>query len=856
MKTLFKRCTVSVLAILAALLLALGFVCMRPVAFADTESTFKMEEGASVKYGAATDENGIRFTATLSKSEYETLTSGAKSVESGTFIMPAAYQKAYGAISEEACFGTNNTYYYKDADGVNVGKNDERNDQHEILNAVGTPRFLAEDNLYEINGSIVTILDANLNVPLIARSYIKVTSENDAATYYFAAMDADITKNVRSVVSVSQNALLKGVTGAEHDTVKGYFDKFIELNPDATAKYTETFSVVDLAGVKENAALTAEKTASVTKYNETVTATVPAGYKKVVAYEGTGSAILKLDGSTVLNTVIEKDNTERIIFDAENAGEFNATLIDNGIIATDKAATWSWDGTKSAYFKGDLAKGFGWKYETAKALPYATDAFSLTVKSDVDFTMNIAVSGMSSVSTVRTDGLATVEIKAGVNKIYFVLSQPMKTVEQFYAYATAATEGEFAIDYFSYENAISVNGSYGNLALDAKATSYDITALDSTVFGSENLTENVTVSYIELNDVADEDGTYTEVAKAADKYTIAVNAATSYIIKVKVTAANLEYEKRVYLIGDHGLLRESFEEGENSAVFTEQYDARSGKYCNAVSGDWSLDGYKSMSISSATGNYWWCGPKFDTALAATGSCNYVSFWLFTSSTAVHDNFKGAFQIYFNTDNGKFNATLPIKTGIHKYTIKSTNTFTQIKDIQMTVLTEDVSYIDLISAGSKIFDAPFERDESIVADFESHESGYYYGYDNDGFSTASTAASDAVASVSEDWANDGKYSLKVKCNGNGWMYLTSTTGLAKTYNTVSFVIKTEIAIDNWECSIFVNNSWKSFSVEHLDAGVNNVEYTFGETFTSYNGISSRAIETYGTYYIDSVALTVK
>lgn len=850
-----KKLAITVLAAMAALLIAFGFMLMRPIAFADTVSTFKMEDGAAVRYGASKDENGIRFSARISKSEYETLTAGAKSVESGTFIMPAAYYVAYGAISEEACFGATNVYYYVGADGNFVGK-DEARTQYKILNAVGVPKYIQEETAYAVFGSVVSILDANLNVPLIARSYLKITPQEGAATYLFADMNADINKNVRSVLSVSQNALLAGVTGAELDTVQGYFNKFVELNPDATAKYTEKYSIVDVSGKHEDASLTATRTAKITAFDGKVTTTVPAGYKKVVAYEGTGSAILKLDGSTVLNTVIEKDNTERIIFDAENAGEFNATLIDNGIIATDKAATWSWDGTKSAYFKGDLAKGFGWKYETAKALPYATDAFSLTVKSDVDFTMNIAVTGMSSVSTVKTDGLATVEIKAGVNKIYFVLSQPMKTVEQFYANATAATEGEFAIDYFSYENAISVNGSYGNLALDAEATSYEITALDSTVFGSENLTENVTVSYIELNDVADEDGTYTEVAKAADKYTIAVNAATSYIIKIKVTAANLVYEKRVYLIGDHGLLRESFEDGENSAVFTEQYDAGSGKYCNAVSGDWSLDGYKSMSISSATGNYWWCGPKFDTALAATGSCNYVSFWLFTSSTAVHGDFNGAFQIYFNTDNGKFNATLPIKTGIHKYTIKSTNTFTQIKDIEMTALIQYVSYIDLISAGSKIFDAPFERDESIVADFEAHENGNHFGYDNDGFSTASTAAIDAVASVSEDWANDGKYSLKVKCTGDGWMYLTSTTGLAKTYNTVSFVIKTEVAIDNWECYILVNTSWKLFSVEHLDAGVNNVEYTFGETFTSYNGICSRTINTYGTYYIDSVALTVK
>lgn len=843
-----KKLAIAVLAAMAALLMAFGFMLMRPIAFADTVSTFKMEDGAAVRYGAGENENGIRFSARISKSEYETLTAGAKSVESGTFIMPAAYYVAYGAISEEACFGATNVYYYVGADGNFVGKDDART-QYKILNAVGVPKYIQEETAYAVFGSVVSILDANLNVPLIARSYLKITPQEGAATYLFADMNADINKNVRSVLSVSQNALLSGVTGAELDTVQGYFNKFVELNPDATAKYTEKYSIVDVSGKREDASLTAQRTAKITAFDGKVTTTVPEGYKNVVGYEGYGSEVLKVGGATVLNSVIEKDNAARIIFDAENPANTNA-VVSSEIIDADKAETWSWDGTKCAYFTGDLAKTFGWDYSTPMALPYAADVFSFTVKSSADVTLKIHIQGMAAYSTVLTDGLATIEVAKGVSKVYFVSDQPMRSINKVFMYSDVSIQGEFAIDYFAYENGVSVNGESGNLSLAAEATAYDITAIGSTVFSGADLIENVTVSYLELNDIADEENEYTVVDKVADKYTLSVKGATSYIIKINVSTSNFDYEKKVYLIGDHGLLRESFEEGENSAVFSSQYDAGiANGYLCSVTNDWALDGSNSMRIRYEGINPWWCGPKFDTALTASDKCSYVSFWFFASSLA---NATGGVQVYFYTDTGKIELSGVFKTGLHKYTVKTTKFFTKITGIEMSPITQYDAYIDLISAGNDIVKEPFVRAEGAVMDFEAHENGNHFGADN-GYTLSCPVGS---TSVSDEWSSDGDYSWKVTVSGDGWAEtMNSAPVTVAEYNTITFDININRAVNGWEFYVYFDGGHKG-GTANLQEGVNRVTFTFENwSQTTFKGFECRADgKAYNYYYIDRVVLS--
>ncbi|MFR1982710.1 MAG: hypothetical protein ACLS4Z_02510 [Christensenellaceae bacterium] len=221
--------------------------------------TFVMEEGASIRKKAdGVDQGGIRFTATISQAHYDEYTQGATKVESGTFILPYAYYTSYGAINEENCFGENNIYYYTDEAGNDQNK-DESRTQYKILNAQGTPRRLAGENAgYEINGSVVDMLDENLNVPYIGVSYLKVTGAGEAISYYFAEIDA--AKNVRSAAQVAQNCLLKETADAEDKAVaQAYMDKFIKNNPNHVVSYKETFKVVDETGVRLDESLTQTK---------------------------------------------------------------------------------------------------------------------------------------------------------------------------------------------------------------------------------------------------------------------------------------------------------------------------------------------------------------------------------------------------------------------------------------------------------------------------------------------------------------------------------------------------------------------------------------------------------------------
>ena len=66
-------------------------------------------------------------------------------------------------------------------------------------------------------------------------------------------------------------------------------DKFIKNNPNHVVSYKETFKVVDETGVRLDESLTQTKTAAFTKYDETVTSVVPAGYRKVTGFDYDGS---------------------------------------------------------------------------------------------------------------------------------------------------------------------------------------------------------------------------------------------------------------------------------------------------------------------------------------------------------------------------------------------------------------------------------------------------------------------------------------------------------------------------------------------------------------------------------------
>lgn len=424
--------------------------------------TFVMEEGASIRKKAdGVDQGGIRFTATISQAHYDEYTQGATKVESGTFILPYAYYTSYGAINEENCFGGNNIYYYTDEAGNDQNK-DESRPQHKILNAQGTPRRLAGENAgYEINGSVVDMLDENLNVPYIGVSYLKVTGAGEAISYYFAKIDA--AKNVRSAAQVAQNCLLKETADAADKAVaQAYMDKFIKNNPNHEVSYKETFKVVDETGVRLDESLTQTKTAAFTKYDETVTSSVPAGYRKVTGFDYDGSenkntdtAALKLNGSTTLCTVVEKVK-DNVIFNAQSIadGKVTATVVGD-LNQNDSYEGWAWaEGEKSIRREGNLEIDSKFSLKDPYKL-YSVNTFSATIyaNSEFDLTMRIWGLDLDNTNGATNELDVTKKVMPGAQKVYFTTDRYVKQVDTIIFFSNSTAPTELVIGSFAYEKA-------------------------------------------------------------------------------------------------------------------------------------------------------------------------------------------------------------------------------------------------------------------------------------------------------------------------------------------------------------------------------------------------------------------
>ena len=424
--------------------------------------TFVMEEGASIRKKAdGVDQGGIRFTATISQAHYDEYTQGATKVESGTFILPYAYYTSYGAINEENCFGENNIYYYTDEAGNDQNK-DESRTQYKILNAQGTPRRLAGENAgYEINGSVVDMLDENLNVPYIGVSYLKVTGAGEAISYYFAEIDA--AKNVRSAAQVAQNCLSKETADAEDKAVaQAYMDKFIKNNPNHVVSYKETFKVVDETGVRLDESLTQTKTAAFAKYDETVTSSVPAGYRKVTGFDYDGSenkntdtAALKLNGSTTLCTVVEKVK-DNVIFNAQSIADGKVTAtVDGDLGHNDSYEGWAWaEGEKSIRREGNLGHASAFSLKDPYKL-YSVNTFSATIyaNSEFDLTMRILGFDLDNTNGKLNQLDVTKKVMPGAQKVYFTTDRYVKQVNTIFFFSNSTAPTELVIGSFAYEKA-------------------------------------------------------------------------------------------------------------------------------------------------------------------------------------------------------------------------------------------------------------------------------------------------------------------------------------------------------------------------------------------------------------------
>ena len=199
---------VKALSFMAALCLVSGVATVNTASAEQSEPTgiFAMATGASVRIpdvantDVTTNDNGLRFTAYMSKDNYNA------EANYGTFILPLSYYET-NAISADVI----DNYYWKtgvDAEGNVVYNTTETEGKKQIIN-VQAKAYLDEvdydgdevtEEMYVVNGSVLHIKGENLNLQYIGVSYIEVDGE-----YTFATTD---TANARSVVTVAQKALL------------------------------------------------------------------------------------------------------------------------------------------------------------------------------------------------------------------------------------------------------------------------------------------------------------------------------------------------------------------------------------------------------------------------------------------------------------------------------------------------------------------------------------------------------------------------------------------------------------------------------------------------------------------------
>ena len=205
---------------------------------AASEIVPQMVKGASIRYGENNAKNGIRFSMTLEKEKYETLTNENKNIEFGLFIAPAEYTAEH-PINEENTFGENSVYDWavrneETGEWEYDGTNGAEGGKIRIMRFVSDKLFWCDDlKAYTFSGAIVDILQDNLTREFYATSYLKIT-ENGVDKYVFSPEN----DNVRSAAYVAQLSISDTSESAPTVIQKEWLQKnYIDAVKDKTETY-------------------------------------------------------------------------------------------------------------------------------------------------------------------------------------------------------------------------------------------------------------------------------------------------------------------------------------------------------------------------------------------------------------------------------------------------------------------------------------------------------------------------------------------------------------------------------------------------------------------------------------------
>ena len=254
-----KKLCISILSVFATACLSLGIIVF-PKVNASAE-TPQLAQSLSMKYGASVrinktdsyEDNGIRFSATISEAEYNVARLMDNAVF-GMFIMPESYLTRFGDLSAENV-NLGGVYDWKENKSSEYfyGGSEIQAESHRILAMTYTelPNDTEKDGYKVINGSVVAIKDDNLDMNYVGRAFIRY--EVDGFYFYEMAAWSEgyVNNNVRSVAEVADKALKDPTSNLSANEQKALTDAYI-VKSYTVDGYTAINSAEDFAAMNAN----------------------------------------------------------------------------------------------------------------------------------------------------------------------------------------------------------------------------------------------------------------------------------------------------------------------------------------------------------------------------------------------------------------------------------------------------------------------------------------------------------------------------------------------------------------------------------------------------------------------------
>ena len=185
-----------------------------------------MKDGAAIRL---TDPYGIRYTATISQDDYDTIASTYTTVEYGMLICPTDL-----LVGKTLDFDT--------SDGLVPGN--AAAGQVEFGYVAATPVLDESTETYTLKGSLIGIKEENLSRPFTGRAYIKATDANGAVSYAYTGEESRAIYTVATYAVNDPNeekqAKLDAVVAGVAQTPRAYLNSVIDKvqsvygNPEIT----------------------------------------------------------------------------------------------------------------------------------------------------------------------------------------------------------------------------------------------------------------------------------------------------------------------------------------------------------------------------------------------------------------------------------------------------------------------------------------------------------------------------------------------------------------------------------------------------------------------------------------------